>query len=198
MNTQKQRALVFLKLSINYLRLVENVANELIKQGNKNIVISKHPLTQQDIEEKTKWNDYKIVEPFFFSFYHSLELLLKGFLLSQNGDVIKHSHRIEKLFEEFCKYFPNQNNLILILSKYIGSFKNIVEPLNTFFIHNKITVDKFYEAFKYPESRDSFIEYDYDSLKYQDIGVIEFYRQLSKDILAIMVDTVTYGRNYLE
>jgi len=194
---QKERALMFLKLAVNYFQLVENVANEIIKQGNKFIIMSKHELTPDEREEKTKWNDYKIVEPFFFNYYHGVELMLKGFLLSQSVDVIKHNHKIEKLYKEFCKYFPNHNIIIGILNKYLGLNIKLVEPLNTFFTKNNISVDNYYIALKYPESHNTIIKYDYDSLKFKGGKAIEFYKQLSQDISSMMKESVSFGRNNL-
>jgi hypothetical protein len=194
---QKERALIFLKVAINYLQLTENIGKEIAKQGNKNFVMSNDKLSQEEIEENTKWNDYQIVEPFFFNFYHGLELLIKGFLLFQNVDVVKHNHRIEKLYEEFCIYFSDKNNMIGIINKYIGQNINLVEPLKSFFISNMITVDSFYLALKYPESRHTTVKYNYETIKFQGEKVIEFYKQLTQDIASLMKETVSFGRKNL-
>lgn len=188
---------MFLKMSINYLQLVDNISGELIKQGNKIVILTDYQITPKEFEEKTKWNDYKIAEPLFFNFYHGLELLLKGFLLSKNIEPSENEHRIEKLHEDFLEYFTDQKIFVEILEKYIGHKTKLIEPLKTFFIENKITVNKFYEILRYPESRNAQVKYIYDSLKYNDESAIIFYQKLQEDISSLIIETVSFGRKNL-
>jgi len=141
------RSYFFFKISINYLHLVETISSEVIDQGNSFVILTDYEITHDNFEEMTKWNDYRIAEPFFFNFYHGLELLLKAHLLVKVDDVFQSKHKIEKLFNNFKKQFSNQNKTIEILQKYIGKSSNLVEPLSSFFNENKITVDNFYSQF---------------------------------------------------
>ena len=87
--------------------------------------------------------------------------------------------------------------MIRILEKYVGPNIKLIEPLKTFFIDNNITVNKFYEALKYPESRNTQVKFVYDSLKYNGNKALEFYKQLKDDISTIIIETVSFGRSNL-
>jgi hypothetical protein len=191
----KERSLLFLKLCINYLQLVKSIADELITQGNKMVIITNYQITSEDFEERTKWSDYKIAEPLFFNFYHGLELLLKGYLLNNNTETLVKNHKIEMLYDDFLHYFSSQTTTINILDKYIGQNIKLAEPLKTFFTENNITVNRFYEALKYPESRKTQVVYNYDSLKYNGDKALNFYKQLKDDISTLVIETVSFGRS---
>ena len=150
----KERDRAFLELAINYLQVAENITNELVRQGNIYNTGSENPTTGDKLLENTKWSDYVIVEPLFFIFYHGLELMMKGFLLN-NNNVIEDEHSVENLYIKFCNNYSERLNIISILSIYIGPSSNLVEPLRSFFDQNNITVNKYYEALKYPESRNA-------------------------------------------
>ncbi len=191
------RSLMFLKMAVNYLQIVETISGELISQGNNIVILTDYQITPEEFEEKTKWNDYKIAEPFFFNFYHGLELLLKGYVFLKDNESIENNHKIENLYKIFLEYFPNQITMIRILEKYVGPNIKLIEPLKTFFIDNNITVNKFYEALKYPESRNTQVKFVYDSLKYNGNKALEFYKQLKDDISTIIIETVSFGRSNL-
>ena len=67
-NILEVRSLMFLKMAVNYLQIVETISGELISQGNNIVILTDYQITPEEFEEKTKWNDYKIAEPFSSTF----------------------------------------------------------------------------------------------------------------------------------
>lgn len=191
-----KRSYFFFKMAINYLHLVETVSNEVINRENSFVILTDYKITIEEFEERTKWNDYRIAEPFFFNFYHGLELLLKAHLLVKVDDIFKSKHNIEKLFNEFRKLFEDEHTTIKILQNYIGKNLELVEPLSTFFINNKICVKKFYEILKYPESRDSSKIFNYDSLKNNDKKGIKFFEEIKNHISILKTEAIKFHRRY--
>lgn len=188
-NEQRENQLLFLRLSIQYLQFVETVIKELLKQGNRRVVFSDQEITFEEFFEATKWSDQNIAEPLFFNLYHGIELLLKGYSIKPlNG------HALNNLFGKFKK--ENKDKLISeILQKYIGSNEELVEPLKSFFVNNKINADEYYNALRYPLSKDRKKQFEHYELKKISDENISFYKELMDDISILRVEVVTFGRN---
>lgn len=60
MNINNNNQLLYFRLSSQYFHLVETVVGELLKQGNLQVVISDHQITEEEFYENTKWSDYNI------------------------------------------------------------------------------------------------------------------------------------------
>lgn len=188
---------MFLTISINYLQLVRNVVSELIRQQNRFGMLSKNPITDEELEENTKWSDFNIVEPLFFNFFHGLELMMKGYLIQMGFDKTKKSHDLKELYKDFNEICPGQKKIINVLKNYLDENINFVEPLKTFFTQNNITVNKFFEVLKYPESRNTFIIYNYESIKYKAEKALVFYNQLNDDVSILISEISSFGSNNL-
>lgn len=193
----KTKQLMFFKLSVQYLHFVEAVIDELLKQGNKQVIISDYQITEDEFFEKTKWSDYNIIEPLLFNFYHGVELLLKGYLKSINIATFEYSHNIENLFSSFKNNLTNHSFTSEILKKYIGFRDYLVEPLKTFFFENNITVCQYYEALRYPTDKKDTHVFDYDSLKRLGDKNLEFLSKLKADIDILRREAVKYWRSSL-
>lgn len=191
-----KRSYFFFKMSINYLHLVETISSEVINNKNSFVILTDYKITHEDFEEKTKWNDYRIAEPFFFNFYHGLELFLKAHLLVKIDDVFQSKHKIENLFNQFRQSFKEETTSIEILQNYIGEHSKLVEPLSTFFEENKISVNMFYEILKYPESRNTEINYNYESLKNNDEEGVKFFELIRNHISILRTEAVKFHRKH--
>ena len=137
----------FLALADNNFLLVQNVLEENIKQGNVPWVTGWGEISERELNEKIKWSDINIF-PILFNFYHSLELLMKGFLILADNYEIKQSHNFEKIFNNFQKYYQVQeiNN---ILSKYLNPcfMPNL---LSEWMKENQINATQLHEFLEYP------------------------------------------------
>lgn len=194
MNDKNGNQLLFFRLSSQYLHLVEAVIEELLKQGNKQVVISDHQITEEEFYEKTKWSDYNIAEPLLFNLYHGIELLLKGYLKSVNEDIPKYGHDMDNLFLTFKSNFEQQYLIIEILKKYIGLNGELVEPLKSFFTENNINVSQYYDALRYPTDRKELTIYSHYELKRLGEQGVSFFKQLKTDVDTLRRKTVKYWR----
>jgi hypothetical protein len=84
-NSEFDEALGYWTVGIQYLHLVETVANETIQQGNQFVVVSDDEISLERYASETKWSDHSLVVPLLFDFYHGIEVLLKGFLASKES-----------------------------------------------------------------------------------------------------------------
>ncbi len=176
--------LEFLKLSNQYLHLVETLANELIEHGNRDFIVSNEEI---DYELATKWNDSRIAEPFFFNFYHGLELLLKGFLINPQSN-----HVLTNLVNDFAVSKDN-NVLSEVLKKYINENKKLVRPFRSFFEKNKISVDEYHNALRYPMTSNKDKYFYYDTLKQFDDSELSFYKDFKDDIIFLRIEVLKLG-----
>jgi hypothetical protein len=183
---------LYFRLSGQYLHVVEAVTSELLKQGNLQVVISDHQITENEFHESTKWSDYNIAEPILFNLYHGIELTLKGYLKSINSDVSKYGHKIDNLFAAFSTYFISHKTVIDLLRKYIGNNSDLIEPLRAFFVENKITVSKYYDALRYPTDKEEQTIYNYYELKGLGKQGLTFFGQLNSDVDTLQREIVKY------
>lgn len=188
------KALGYWTIGIQYLHLVEMVANETIQQGNKFVVV----LNGENISweewiarynSQTKWSDHNLVVPLLFDFYHGVEVLLKGFLAAK-GKMGKKSHKLSDLLKAFDELFPG-HRLSTLLSRYIF-MGQLPEPLATFCSESSISIDEYYQALKYPESTNGDI-YQHSPLKYQSGAGLPFFKGLVTDISNVRRDAVALG-----
>jgi len=178
------KGLSFLTLSIKYLYLTRNVLNENIKSGNLHMMSMNEEITGEEYSEATKWSDFNISVPILFNFYHGLELLLKGFLLLRNNGVVKHSHHIEKLFEDFKEKYNEEQKIISILKKYF-EIDLMPDFLADCLKNNKIQIDNLYEFLRYPVGKNAQNVYNYINLKYKEEKILYFFEYLVSDLDAL-------------
>jgi hypothetical protein len=142
----------YIGVGYNFLKLSINSIDEMIKQGNKRLIISSADQSNDDewkeYDEQTKWNDQNIGIPILFNFFHGTELILKGLIL-QCGGIIeqKTRHKLSDLLKNL-KNCPNPPN-----DKLVNHLQKIINGigLEDFFEINSSSVDSFYELFKYPK-----------------------------------------------
>ena len=187
--------ILFFRLSSQYLHLVEAVTDEILKQGNLQVVISDHQITEAEFYESTKWSDYNIAEPILFNLYHGIELILKGYLKSINADISQYGHKIDNLFSAFSTNFNTNTALITLLKNYIGDTYDLMEPLKSFFIENNISVSQYYDALRYPTDKKELTIYSHYELKRLGKQGLVFFNQLKSDIDTLLRETVKYWRS---
>lgn len=79
--------------------------------------------------------------------------MLKGYLIFINSYVSKYGHKIEELYSAYSTTFVNHKNVINLLRKYIRDNSDLVEPLRSFFVENKIDVSQYYDVLRYPTNK---------------------------------------------
>lgn len=185
------KALDYLRIGIQYLHLVDNVIQETINQNNTWVMTSSEDISWDEYDEKTKWSDFRIIVPVMFDLYHGIELTLKGLETLDNFKKSK-NHKLSKLVRSVEHSYPN-TNVINFFLKYT-KIKNIPDPLKTFFSKSCISINDYYQAFKYPENLEGSKKYLHIELKYKDNEGVEFYSNLSKDIQLFLKELVTLVR----
>lgn len=179
--------------SHRYFQLSENCLIELINSENKYSISSVY--IENETEEqsfykyklRTKWSDFRIIEPILFNFYHGIELLLKGILILK-GIEIENKHNLDKLYILTEQNITDCKVLLRILKKYCVQTKDDVNSsiISKFFKLNKITPSKFYIILKYPFDNDKLFKYDI--LHNEGKKGIEFAQQIVTDINLIRND----------
>jgi HEPN domain-containing protein len=156
-----------------YLNLVECALSEATRQGNPWGLVSSHPLTFKEVEDRTKWSDHRIGIPILFNFFHGIELWLKAALLEKG--IQKSGHRLTELFNNArsvigpCDFFD-------VLEPFIHNIK-LTSILGEFLSENKITIDSFYEALKYPELKNG-SDISHDALLGRTELGLNFYNEI--------------------
>ncbi|MGD8307721.1 MAG: hypothetical protein PVF17_13770, partial [Ignavibacteria bacterium] len=80
-----KRSLSFWTMSFYYLNLTLTIFEKTIENNNIWVVVDDSPITEHNYREKTKFSDFNIMIPSLLSFYHGIELLLKGFVLFKSS-----------------------------------------------------------------------------------------------------------------
>ena len=190
-NDKPMEALGYWKIGVDYLHLVKCVIGETINQGNVNILLKSVPISEEMYAQETKWSDHNLIIPILFDFYHALEVIFKGFLIS-SGHPIEKNHKLSKLLSDFESCLPN-NCIASIAEKYIKQDK-LLPLIASFCNESGISVDEYYQALKYPESTSGNV-YNHYPLKYQDKSGLTFFRQFIADVDQIKIATVTLGKS---
>jgi hypothetical protein len=120
----------------------------MAKSGNRHAVASELPLSPEEYSSQTKWSDHSVGIPIMFNFYHAVELLLKGFLVASTGESVT-GHHLTSLLEKLEKAMP-QTNFGVVASRVIRDIPP-ESPIGRFLSSNRLTIDRWYEALKYPE-----------------------------------------------
>jgi len=195
MSAKNNSRILYFRLSSQYLHLVEAVTDEILKQGNLQVVISDHQISESEFYESTKWSDYNIAEPILFNLYHGIELILKGYLKSINSDISQYGHKMDNLYSSFSSNFTTHKSVITLLKKYIGETSDLIEPLKSFFIENNINVSQYYDALRYPTDKKELTIYSHYELKRLGKQGLTFFNQLKLDIDTLLRETVKYWRS---
>jgi len=186
------KALGYWQVAMQYLDLSENVSALISEHDNKWVFIQQgfdEEKLKNEHSEATKWTDYNQGIPVIFNFYHGIELILKGFLIS--AGCTASGHNLSTLLAQAKRCHPKGNFLNLI-DKYVIT-DPLPEVIQTFLNETSSNIDEWYQAFKYPESNKGAI-YAHNKLQFQEEKGSIFYKELSKDIHEIRIQAVKYAR----
>lgn len=196
MTPNTKKALGYWQVAMQYLDLSENVSNLISESGN-NWVYIQDGFDINELEENykkaTKWTDYNQGIPVIFNFYHGIEVLLKGFLVA--ADIPLKGHSLTAILNKTKSAHPNAE-FIEIIEKYLHENK-LPEIIKNFVNETSISIDEWYQAFKYPESNNGSI-YAHDKLQFQTENGADFFGDLAKDIHEIRIASVKYAHGKYE
>lgn len=196
MRAEVSKALSYWQVAMQYLDLSENVANLIASKGNQWVVIQEGfdvNAMEKEHEEATRWTDYNQGIPVIFNFYHGLELLLKGFLIAAGKNA--KGHRISELHDRLKELHCGAEFLIAI-EKYLYA-ERLPDVLKNFTEETSISIDEWFQAFKYPESNKGEV-YAHNKLQYQVEKGVDFFENLASDIHQIRISTVSFARDTYE
>ena len=145
-------ALSLWTVSFQYLMLVENVACETVSCENPLGLtkdINAGPITEDELDEATRWSDHTLVIPLLFNLYHGIELLVKGFLLITPGITVKAKHSIQRLCRDFSAAYPDEIEINSFLQKYTEE-NQLPVLLSKFLEDNTLTFADLYQALRSP------------------------------------------------
>ena len=100
------------------------------------------PISEREYAEATRWSDHTTIIPLLFNLHHGIELLIKGFLLTDPDEDIKKSHDIIDLCSRFCHLFPDETELNGFFHKYTCEYA-MPDILQQFLRDNRIDVPPF-------------------------------------------------------
>jgi hypothetical protein len=137
-------------LGMPYLRLAEGCCAQ--------IVAARNPLTEStprsgidwiEYDDQLVWSGHGIGIPVLFSFYHGIELLLKGFVAVYSP--VPSTHSLTRLLEMVAERHPESDFVRLVEEDALGAAP--YAPVGRFLKKNGLTIDSWYEALRYPESK---------------------------------------------
>ena len=187
------KALSYWEVAFQYLDLSENVSRLIAESGNKWCVIQDgfdEEAMLENYRESTKWTDYNMGIPVLFNFYHGIELLLKGFVITIDPK-INTKHSIATNLEFVKKHHP-EATFFPHIELYIHEHK-LPHILKEFIQETSSTMDDWYQAFKYPESVGGKL-YAHNKLVFRTGEGAKFYGNLANTIHDIRLSAVKYAR----
>jgi hypothetical protein len=188
-------ALSFWTASFQYLMLVENAAREIVAHGNTWIMMRDFgdgPITSEEYAEGTRWSDHTTVIPVLFNLLHGIELLIKGFMLTDPGDDPKQAHDIIDLCSRFSHRFPNEAVLNGFFHRYTCE-RAMPDILKRFLRDNRIDIRSVYQSLRYPSPNFRFMR-DNSALKYHGEEGVHVFSHLQTEILEVRKSAVALGR----
>jgi len=174
------KALLFLTLGSKYLNLVHNALEESVKSGNLHIIVSDGELSWEDYYKKTKWSDFFIIEPVLFSFYHGLELTIKGLLFLTGSNDVEATHEILILYKKLTQVENLPKDIIDVMKRYVTVSGDFF--ISDFLTENNKNIDDLYESLRYPTDKKLLNLNSYIKLHYHGKSGIKQYEEILKDI----------------
>ncbi len=173
-------------VGLHFLQLAELASQQLVAQRNALTMVSDAPIDFLDYHTATAWSDFRIGVPILFNFLHGIEVTLKGFL-HLAGNPPKQNHGLTKLCSDFSAHF-NGSDIATISAHYILSTDPNL-PLSKFFAENNLSIDRWHEALRYPETKggDSFTHMP---LMYSGLGGVEFWSSIEEAARQIRLSAV--------
>lgn len=187
------KALSLWTTSFHFFNVVQNICEKIIENKNERIIVCNSDTPMEELNDKTKWSDQKIVVPVLFNFYHALEILIKGFLIIDAPDKMKPKHSIEHLVSSFENVYIHESVLVKMLKKYTHQ-SQLPMLLKGFLKKNNLSVSQLYEALRYPLDSQFDTVRTYIDLKYKGKEGVPFFEELFDDINVIRENAVRLGR----
>jgi len=170
---QNTLSLSYWTLGAQFLRLAHESCVEIVNGGNKFLVTGDEPISPSAYSQVVRWSDHSVGTSVLFSFFHGVELTLKGFLVAIGSQ--PKGHQLTDLLQKFETSFPNTDLGSAIRTALPSAGED--SPMGRFLSSNSIQIDSWYEALKYPESTkgQSFSHFD---LKFGGAGALPFWQAL--------------------
>ena len=181
--------LSFWTLGAQFLRLAHESSAEIVKADNTTGVLSNAPLTPDQYDQIARWSDRTVGTAVLFSYFHGIELVLKG-SLADNRTKKKH-HRLSLLLSDFEQAFPN-TELGMAICRALPT-PSPASPMSRFLASNSIQIDDWYDALKYPESK-SEKAYSHIDLKYGGTETLPFWGEIYSSSAEIPAQAVALSR----
>ncbi len=184
-----QLPLSYFTLGAQFLRLAHESCVEIVNSGNKHVVLTDKPLKPSEYGRIVRWSDHSVGTAVLFSFFHGIELILKGFLTARS--VARAHHRLTELLSEFELAFPG--------TELGEEIKNALpapgraSPISRFLVTNSIQIDSWYDALKYPESKKG-QAYSHFDLKFGGSNTLPFWQQIHRSSADIHAKAVALSR----
>lgn len=176
-------------LAAQFLRLAHESCVEIINTGNKFVVISHESISASEFNQAVRWSDHSVGTGVLFSYFHGIELILKGFLAAIG--VKSPHHRLTDLLKDFENHFPDTE-----LGQAISNALPIAgedSPMGRFLASNSIHIDDWFEALKYPESRKG-AAFDHFDLKFGGHSTVPFWTSIHASSADIRSKAVALSR----
>lgn len=177
--------------AVQFLHLVESVLNESLEQKNNNWYHG-DPISSEDFDYKTRWADLNLIRPVLFNFYHGLELLMKGLLLTV-GQQVSPNHRLDKLLKDVTASRDIPKDIKATLQEHLDS-KGLLEPMKSFTNQNNIPFSKLYEYLRYPLNKEESQFPDYDVFEYQGEKLLPYFEKVIKDSYYLRIKGIEFFR----
>lgn len=176
-------------LAAQFLRLSHESCVEIINSGNKFMLTSDKPVSTFEFNQAIRWSDHSVCSGVLFSYFHGIELILKGFLVAV--DVKSTHHRLTNLLQSFETHFPGTDlgSSIRFTLPHAGA----VSPMGCFLASNSIQIDDWYEALKYPESKKG-TQFDHFDLKFGGESTIPFWCAIHESSADMQLKAVALSR----
>lgn len=178
-------------IGTQFLRLTELACAEIASSRNPHVVVSDNPLAPAEYDNETRWSDHAVGSAVLFNFFHGLELIIKGFLATEEQQA--NHHRLTVLLGEFDKLFPGAQ-LGALLHRALPTPKE-TSPIGHFLQTNNITIDDWFQALKYPISTRG-TAYNHVSLKYGGDSTASFWGSIGGSASKIRVAAVSLARSH--
>lgn len=175
-------ALSTLTLADKYFRTARELSRLIVLSGNKSVVASKKSLSSAEYDRCTRRNDSNLGVPLLFNFYHGLELCLKGHLIGQNLNAKATGHKLSVLLRQVS---TTQHNSLLLKEIGLWTPPKANTPIGNFLSANKITIDDWYQALKYPALMKG-ASISHLGLKYGGKSALAFWEALNKSTTQLM------------
>lgn len=183
--------LSYFTLAAQFLRLAHESCVEIINNGNKFMVTGEKPISDFEFNQVVRWSDHAVGTGVLFSYFHGIELILKGFLTAVG--VKSPHHRLTDLLKEFDSHFPGTDLGDAIRSALPQS--GMKSPMGRFLRSNAIQIDDWYEALKYPESKKG-ATFDHFDLKFGGQSTIPFWTSVHSSTADIQSKAVALSRQH--